>query len=944
MYEAYNIRRHDTLIDGLNTEITSKLTLARRPGLSVYNSQTFPAVNAFYSFHTFAEENTIRVVADTANAVYDATGPNTKLQLLSKSAGAGQTYFQSVGNTLFFGDGVDLKKWVKSSKSWKANTSFSSGEYIVDTNNNLQVASGSSSASISTVNVYHEGPTGYVTVKLTGTNPYAVGQRVTFSNLATATFLNGQTVTISYLPSSVQITAPFSHTDYAEASDTGTVSNGTGVTGSSQPTWATSAGTYTYDGGTQWVCKGSSVQNWGVSAPASAPSVANATAPSPYPQWSASTFYSPSLAIIDGNNNVQKLTTSGTTGGSQPTWNASVSGTTTDGTAVWTNNGTANWQSADAYVVGDIVAVSFTKTVSYEEYRPPSGPYMPETWETVYYSVPVTAMFRCVTAGTSGGSAPAWVDGVGLTVTDGTVVWTNAGNQMHWSDIGAGTSVSAASTIVDKNGNKQTVSSGGKSQSDAGGPSWSTAVGRTTVDGSVVWTCQGPFSSPGTASWYYAYAFKNSVTGHVSTASPLSSPITVAASSLITIQGIGSSDPQVDKIQIYRTAQGGSTLLYLTEVVNPGASENWSYSDLTADANLNQLIQAQISKSNDPPPAGAIIPSYHQGRVWVAVDNYVYASAGPDTVNGSGEESFPPANVFTFPSQVVRLQPYTQGLLVFTVSDTYIILGQGAITNFYSVPFLKGYGLLSYNALDTNGSIFYLMTSDNQCLTLDPSSGVSDIGSRIGDILSSWSPSNVYVTWHAAGSLDKAVYISDGSTGWFRMNPSPAPETDISWSPKAAITGGCRAVQSIEITPGHHNLLASHATSGPILYRDVGANTDNGDAYPAYATMGSIVLAPHGQTAAVSFIGVDCAKIGSAPTIGVLLDEISGPFDNLKEFVQDPTDLPPSTTIYGLRYYLAQTGRAAICRHLQIKVAWPAEDAANEIYAFTLYGCILKEG
>jgi hypothetical protein len=117
MYEAYNIRRHDTLIDGLNTEITSKLTLARRPGLSVYNSQTFPAVNAFYSFHTFAEENTIRVVADTANAVYDATGPNTKLQLLSKSAGAGQTYFQSVGNTLFFGDGVDLKKWVKSSKS-----------------------------------------------------------------------------------------------------------------------------------------------------------------------------------------------------------------------------------------------------------------------------------------------------------------------------------------------------------------------------------------------------------------------------------------------------------------------------------------------------------------------------------------------------------------------------------------------------------------------------------------------------------------------------------------------------------------------------------------------------------------------------------------------------------------------------------------------------------
>jgi hypothetical protein len=78
--------------------------------------------------------------------------------------------------------------------------------------------------------------------------------------------------------------------------------------------------------------------------------------------------------------------------------------------------------------------------------------------------------------------------------------------------------------------------------------------------------------------------------------------------------------------------------------------------------------------------------------------------------------------------------------------------------------------------------------------------------------------------------------------------------------------------------------------------------------------------------------------------IGVLLDEISGQFDNLRDFTQDPTDLPPSNTLWGLRYYLSQTGKAAICRHLQIKVSWPAEDAANELLDYTLYGCILKEG
>jgi hypothetical protein len=966
VYQSYNIRRYDTLIDGENTEITSKLTLARRPGLSVYNSQTFPAIDAFYSFHTFAETNAIRVIADTAAQVYDATGPNTKLLLLNKTSGAGQTYFQSVGNTLFFGNGVDRKKWVRSSRSWAAATAFKKGEFVVDSNNNLQLVTQA------------------------------------------------------------------------------------GTTAGSQPSWSTTLNVEITDGTVKWKCKGSSVQNWGIVAPGSAPSVANTTAPSPYPTWQPNTVYSPSLSIIDGNNNIQLLTTAGTTGGSQPSWNVTVGGTTADSTAVWTNKGTANWQASHAYSSGDVVAITITTTVTEEvcfsgttRIKTPQGvsefndltpvctiltkygertadlivkyfdgemldmgggqlvtkshrierngawvpaedafpdakavnyrglvynlsvrsentdehhyilangevahnawaPYEGGSCGTETYTITTNCFFQCTTAGTSSGSQPAWVSGTGLTVNDGSVIWTNKGNQQHWSDIGANTSVSNASIVV-ANGIKQAIAVPGKSGA-APGPTWKTNVGETTLDNTAWWTCQGPFSAAGTASWYYAYAFKNSLTGHVSTASPLSNPITVAASSMISVQGTGSDDPQVDTVQIYRTAQGGSTLLYLTEVANPGASGQWSYSDLTADTYLNQLIEAEISNSNDPPPIGAIIPSYHQGRVWVAVNNYVYASAGPDTTNGSGNESFPPANVFAFPSQVVRLQPYTQGLLVFTVSDTYIILGQGAITNFYSVPFLKGYGLLSYNALDTNGSIFYMMTSDNQCLTLDPGSGVSDVGARIGNILSAWNPANVYVTWHTAGSLDKAAYLSDGSTGWYRLNPTPSPETDISWSPKARITGGCRAVQSLEVTPGHHHLLVSSAGSGPILYRDTGVYTDNGTPYSAYATIGSVLLAPHGQTAAVSFIGVDCPKVGSAPMIGVLLDEISGQFDNLRDFTQDPTDLPPSNTLWGLRYYLSQTGKAAICRHLQIKVSWPAEDAANELLDYTLYGCILKEG
>src|SRR5271167_3607982 len=46
----YSASRFDSLIDGINREITSRLTNARRPGLSPYNTNTFPAINSFYSY------------------------------------------------------------------------------------------------------------------------------------------------------------------------------------------------------------------------------------------------------------------------------------------------------------------------------------------------------------------------------------------------------------------------------------------------------------------------------------------------------------------------------------------------------------------------------------------------------------------------------------------------------------------------------------------------------------------------------------------------------------------------------------------------------------------------------------------------------------------------------------------------------------------------------
>src|SRR6185437_8487249 len=118
-------------------------------------------------------------------------------------------------------------------------------------------------------------------------------------------------------------------------------------------------------------------------------------------------------------------------------------------------------------------------------------------------------------------------------------------------------------------------------------------------------------------------------------------------------------------------------------------------------------------------------------------------------------------------------------------------------------------GLLNYNAFDINGTTLYLLTSDRQMVSLDLSSGASEVGFAIGDQFdhTNWDPTTANVTWHISGSADKGLYVSDNSTGWFRMYPTPAPETGLTWAPFASLQGGCSMIQSVETVPGSHQLL-----------------------------------------------------------------------------------------------------------------------------------------
>jgi hypothetical protein len=466
-----------------------------------------------------------------------------------------------------------------------------------------------------------------------------------------------------------------------------------------------------------------------------------------------------------------------------------------------------------------------------------------------------------------------------------------------------------------------------------------------------VWLNTGAIAPVSTEPAYYAYAYKNSVTGHVGSSSDRSAAITLSADFIAAVQGFGSADPQVDVIVLFRTAQGGSTLLEMDEIANPGGGIPWTYFDQIPDTDLDVEIEAPIAGANNPPPIGFLPSAYHLGRIWGFVGNRLIYSAGPDALIGSGSEAFPPNNYFLMPESLTKCRATSIGLLINGTANMYIETGLGTADSPFIPPptFQEGIGLLSYDAECVNGSTIYMMTSSRRVISLDPGAGEVEVGFFIGDQFNeNFDPSTAYLTFHEGSSEDLALYVGDGSTGWFRMGILGAPESGNVWSPFREIVGGCGAIQSVEVSPGIKTLLIGANESGPILQRDYSVNSDDGEPYAMNLIIGSVMLCQPGTEAEVEFMTLDSMKLGTPPTVGVLLSELSGYSDSpaftmLRRNVSDPPLEPAPKTLYSDRYYLAQNQNNQTCRHLQLRIDWAAEDAANELLTHTIYGTLRPE-
>jgi hypothetical protein len=688
---------------------------------------------------------------------------------------------------------------------------------------------------------------------------------------------------------------------------------GTTDASTAQPAWGTNKGDLTQnDNQLLWICLGSGTR-------------LNDT---PYVQWTNSQDNSFD-AIIDDNGNLQICIQGGTSGSSDPTWGLNYGDLTTDGSVRWANAGPARTWNANT------------------SYHLPAAGFAPATNHSSFGGSAVNdassggsgATQYCIASGLSGGSSPSWDDTPGDQTPDNQVTWYCFGTPLP-------VSISFSTGVQYVYAFKARLANDPYNTSPA--PMWQS------------------YTTPAALGVY-----KGSGTGAVSSASPAAVISSGENNVVIDVTGVGSTDPQVDTIEIYRTTDGGNTFLFLTDIPNPtpsgGNPGTWTVRDYmpdgasgdalfsgssTTEPGLNPLIQAAIDGMNDPPPNDYLPMAFNYQRIWGGSGSTVFNSGGPDTLVGNPNEAFDATDDYPFLAKVIRAVKTSRGLAVFLTNSVEMIAGGPTTASFFPVTLAPGVGLRSYNALDVYAGEIFFVSADGQFKVISPELQLADFGFPIGDKLVQLDSSQMYVAVLQAG-LDACIFIADGSTGWYRLNPRQVPGgfsgPEPIWSPKANITNGCKMVQTVEVQPGVFKLLVgSDDPSEPILCRDLSVYTDNGTAYDAYFTMGSIMLSNPGQIAILKFLEMDFSGQSYTPTVSFLLNEISGSFT---PFTANPVFDPPD--VYGLtikpqsyspnRYYFSGTAQLARCRHMQIKVDFGTTEQGDEMYNMTIFGRLITE-
>ena len=415
--EKYYGPSGDAMIAGSNVEVTNRLTLSRRPGYPQYDEvNTYTDILSFDEFRyskslsdiwgTAIEQ--IDVMVDTKTELY-ANNSGISTPVWAKSLGAGQDFMQEVGTELYFGNGIDQKKWLQS--LFVRNTSNNSSvintaaypfidTYLIDPNKNIQqligvqiaqITAASCAGDILTITLSAPLGTGYNATPAGGDQ--AVGTFFTIwgctgaadvlngNTLAlTQQYTGGTTMVFSFISPNFSVSGMTAILQVANGVTSGAadalgdvVITSIVTTGGSVPAWGTTVpsasnnfqGSITVDGNAVWTNRGVTVENWGIQAPTTAPSF---TATGSAIGWAANTYYSLGSIYQDNvSGYLWQISTPGIVGATQPAWPATPTPQKKfDIVSVYILSNVAHFvTSTQSLAAGDIVTLQFLGPASF---------------------------------------------------------------------------------------------------------------------------------------------------------------------------------------------------------------------------------------------------------------------------------------------------------------------------------------------------------------------------------------------------------------------------------------------------------------------------------------------------------------------------------------------------------------------------------------------------
>lgn len=523
--------RSDALLDGANIELTNRLTLARRPGLTPFSSAIYPtAPNTAFSFEP--TNGTIQVIVDCGS-----TG-DISLTAVDEISGVAYYHFTSTqanaANNQYEGLIFQITGFDDANNNGTFTCTYSTSSYMI-LDNTLAVTDSATANAISSGAVYYDEQDGGATYSLSAVDMISGVAYYHFTATQAAADNNGfenRVFTITGFDDAVnngvfECTASTSaymvlnnlsaitDTYSASAQSTDKILLFAKNPGAGQCYFTAVAGVlYAGDGvdTRKYIPNGTNqnpdagygasgnVWNWGGEAPTDQPTVTIVESGSAATVWQASTVYSTMGLLLDSNGNAEFLTgvnASGTnttqlgkTGNGQPLWNNTQGSQTADGSCNWTN-----WGIISTWKPGTLVL--------YE-----SAVLAPNGY-----------IFQA-TGGLTGVTEPAWTSTPNTHCADngsGNKQWQNVGQAVVWQGKTsyhawwehspcivcqpilptAANIASGTQPVYLMTNNDQTTGSNDDPGISGSGytPPWPSTAGLTTTDGDLQWI------SLGSATW-----------------------------------------------------------------------------------------------------------------------------------------------------------------------------------------------------------------------------------------------------------------------------------------------------------------------------------------------------------------------------------------------------------------------------------------------------------